>query len=193
MNSQMNLHSRNQSGAALIVVLLLLVIITLLGLASMRGALMQERMAASTAARAIAFQAAESGLRQAEVIARDSTTATSFPASGCSNGYCANPVTTGTTTLVGDSSFWAGNNGYRTGTAIGSGVSAIAPKFVIEDNGSAAATSSTPGNASGPIGCNRGGNCDNASSTTRQSVYRITAYAQVPNGGEVILQSVYKH
>ena len=36
-----------QSGAALIVVLMMLVVITLLGLASMRGAIMQERMAAN--------------------------------------------------------------------------------------------------------------------------------------------------
>ena len=78
----MRLPKHEQSGAALIVVLLLLLVVTLLGLASMRGAIMQERMAANTAARGVAFQVAEAGLRQAEILARDATLA--FPASGCS-------------------------------------------------------------------------------------------------------------
>ncbi len=190
MNSQMKPFANKQSGAALIMVLLLLIIVTLLGLASMRGALMQEKMAASTTARAIAFQAAESGLRQAEVLARDGTSATSFPGSGCANGYCANPGSAASAWQA--NGFWTGSSGYRTGTAVGSGVSAITPKFVIEDNGTAAPASSASGGSSGQIGCNRGGNCDSAVSNARQSVFRITSYAATPNGGEVILQSIYK-
>ena len=58
--------ARKQRGAALIVVLILLILVTLLGLASLRGALMEERMSANMFDRGIAFQAAESALRIAE-------------------------------------------------------------------------------------------------------------------------------
>ena len=171
---------RSQSGAALIVVLLLLVIITLLGLAAMRGGILQERMAASSLARSIAFQAAESGLRQGELIVRDATV--TFPATGCSAGRCAmTPV--GSSPAWDASGFWSSGTGFQLGTAIGSGVSAIQPKFVIEDFGQA-----TTGMASGS-------GIDMSKKSTPasvQNVYRITSYASTPNGGEVQLQSLYK-
>ena len=47
MRAGMRPSSRPQRGAALIVVLMLLLVVTLLGLASMRDAIMQERMAKS--------------------------------------------------------------------------------------------------------------------------------------------------
>jgi type IV pilus assembly protein PilX len=59
---------RVQRGVAIVVVLLLLLIVTLLGLAGIRGAMLQERMAANAYARAQAFQAAEGALRQAEAV-----------------------------------------------------------------------------------------------------------------------------
>ena len=47
-----------QRGVTLVVALMLLLAVTLLGLASMRGTGMQERMSANLYDRAIAFQAA---------------------------------------------------------------------------------------------------------------------------------------
>jgi type IV pilus assembly protein PilX len=162
---------------------MLLLVVTLLGLASMRGALMQERMAANTVARAMAFQAAESGLRQAELIARDGTV--TFPSSGCSAGRCSNP---GTGAGAWDTSgFWTSGTGFQTGTAVGSGVGALVPKFVIEDFGQASSFGgpAASGNidASVPAPIPTGG---------KQGVYRITAYAATPNGAEVMLQSLYR-
>lgn len=55
-----------QSGSTLIVVLLLLVVATLLGLASMRGVLLEERMSSNLYDRSVAFQSAERALRMAE-------------------------------------------------------------------------------------------------------------------------------
>lgn len=174
-----------QSGAALIMVLMLLIIITLLGLASMRGVLMQERMAASTASRAAAFQAAEAGMRQAELIARNGV---AFPSSGCAAGRCANAYTAGTTPAWQASGFWAdGGTGYQTGTMVGSGAFATAPKFVIEDYGTAAITAATAAGA--PIDASI---APPSASGNRQNVYRITSYASMPNGGEVLLQSLYR-
>lgn len=66
--SRLNSHRRfhSQKGVALIVVLMLLLVMTLLGLASLRSTLLQERMSAALFDRSIAFQAAESALREAE-------------------------------------------------------------------------------------------------------------------------------
>lgn len=176
---------RAQSGAALLVVLLLLVVVTLLGLASMRGAIMQERMAANITARSRAFQVAEAGLRQAEIIARDGTI--TFPTTaGCSGGRCTmfNPATQTQPAWMG-ADFWKdGQTGYQEGSAVSIGPVSVKPKFVIEafgttTNGVGAAPSvdmSKP-----PI------------ETSSQSVYRITAYAATPNSdGEVIVQSLYR-
>lgn len=59
---------RSQKGVAIVVVLMLLLIVTLLGLAGIRGAMLQERMAANAYARAQAFQAAEAALREGEAV-----------------------------------------------------------------------------------------------------------------------------
>ena len=167
-----------QQGAALIVVLMLLVIITVLGIASMRGAIMQERMAANITTRGMSFQVAEAGLRQAEVIARDGTI--TFPTGGgCAGGRCADA----SWDVAG---FWSdGGGGYQTGTAVKiSEDMSISPKFVIENFGTSAVTGS--GTSS----------CIDLSkpcfSGVSQSVYRITSYAATPNGAEVILQSLYR-
>lgn len=60
--------SGGQRGATLAVVLILLLVMTLLGVFVLRGTLMEERMAAGTVDRSMAFQAAESALREAEAI-----------------------------------------------------------------------------------------------------------------------------
>jgi len=174
---------QRQTGAALIVVLMLLIVITLLGLASMRGAIMQERMAANTISRGLAFQAAEAGLRQAEIVVRDAATI-NFPASGCSKGRCAMPDPNAEPAWAAKD-FWADGGGqYQDGTAVksGDGVS-LSPRFVIEDFG----TSVSGGGASDCIDLSKA-----CISTTEQSVYRITARATTPAGAEVIVQSLYR-
>ena len=59
-------NSKRQRGVALVVVLILLLIVTLLGLASMRGALLEERMSGNLYDRSLSFQAAERALREAQ-------------------------------------------------------------------------------------------------------------------------------
>ncbi|GAB3343415.1 pilus assembly PilX family protein [Marilutibacter aestuarii] len=81
---------RGQSGVALIVVLILLLIMTLLGLASLRGTLLEERMAANLFDRSLGFQAAEAALRQGEVVAMGLA---SPPAgNACAAGVCGPPL-----------------------------------------------------------------------------------------------------
>jgi type IV pilus assembly protein PilX len=174
-------HS-HQSGAALPVVLLLLVIVTLLGVVSIRGAIMQERMAANTAARSMAFQVAEAGLRQAEIIVRDGTI--TFPASGCSAGRCA-MVAPPNAPAWEANGFWASGAGFQTGTPVSLGAVSVAPRFVIENFGRvttiAAGSSESIDLGKAP-----------PSAGTAQTVYRITSYARTPTGAEVVLQSLYR-
>ena len=169
-----------QSGVALIIVLLLLLVVTLLGIVSMRGAIMQERMAGHTTARGMAFQVAEAGLRQAEILVRDATI--TFPASGCAAGRCA-MVDPSDEPDWAASNFWTSGAGFESGTAVAVGNTSITPRFVIEDFGQSTAASSSSGcvDMSKP--------CPPASS---QNVYRITSYAATPNGAEVILQTLYR-
>ncbi|BBD80427.1 pilus assembly PilX family protein [Aerosticca soli] len=84
--------SRRQRGVALVVALVLLVVITLVGLAAIRGTLLQNKMAANLYDRQVAFQAAEAGMRAAMAkLASDQTIARECDqASG--GGLCyANP------------------------------------------------------------------------------------------------------
>lgn len=55
-----------QQGVALVVALVLLLIVTMIGLASMRGTSLQERMSANMFDRSLAFQRSEAALRAAE-------------------------------------------------------------------------------------------------------------------------------
>ncbi|MDP3579672.1 PilX N-terminal domain-containing pilus assembly protein, partial [Methyloversatilis sp.] len=74
---------RSQRGATLLVALVMLIVMTLLGLASIRGTSMQEKMGANMYDRSLAFQAVESALREAEASITVTTTVTN------SNGlYC---------------------------------------------------------------------------------------------------------
>jgi type IV pilus assembly protein PilX len=181
---------RSQSGAALPVVLLLLLIVTLLGIASMRGAIMEERMASNTMARGMAFQVAEAGLRQAELIVRDGTI--TFPSSGCSAGRCAMFVPGLDTDHPDqpawlDDGFWTSGTGFQTGSTVkvGDDLDPISPLFVIEDFGE-----TTNAASGGGGGIDMAKKPPDASAT--QHVYRITSHAVTPNGVEVVLQSLYR-
>lgn len=182
MNTSISHSHGAQTGAALPFVLLLLLIVTILGVASMRGAIMQERMASNTAARGMAFQVAEAGLRQAEIIVRDGTV--TFPASGCSGGRCAMMAPPAAPAWEA-SGFWTGGSGFQTGTAVPVGSVSVRPRFVIENFGQVTTASAGAG-----TGIDMGKPPPSAAAT--QSVFRITSYASTPNGAEVVLQSLYR-
>jgi type IV pilus assembly protein PilX len=69
----MNALKNRQSGIALVIALVLLLAITLVGLASIRGTTLQEKMSSNLQDRDIAFQAAEAALRIAERRIADTT------------------------------------------------------------------------------------------------------------------------
>ncbi|KIQ97139.1 PilX N-terminal domain-containing pilus assembly protein [Lysobacter sp. A03] len=89
MNRLQNFQTAaRQGGASLFVVLMLLLIMTLLGLAALRGTLLEERMSANLYDRSVSFQAAEAALRFAETLAAAQPAGDAV----CSNGICSTPV-----------------------------------------------------------------------------------------------------
>jgi len=89
MNRPHSHFGQAQRGISLLVVLVLLLIMTLLGLAILRGTMLEERMAGNMFERSLAFQAAESALREGELVASAAPVA---PSAGCNAaGVCSEP------------------------------------------------------------------------------------------------------
>lgn len=167
-----------QRGIALVVVLLLLLIVTLIGLAGMRGTLLQERMAGNVFARGVAFQNAEAVLREAEsFVALDPR----MPADGdgCVAGFCETPDPAAEPRWLAKG-FWKTPGNYRTSDLEGDGHEY---RYMVEYMG----LSKPKGGCTTAIDVSAGHMC---AATVRN--YRITAYSLLDNGAEVILQSMYQ-
>lgn len=162
-----------QRGVSLLVALIMLLMMTLLGLAVLRNTTLEERMSANMLDRTYQFQAAESGLREAEaLIVAGSVT---VPGSGCSNGVCATPT-------AGDSDRWLVESYWKTGTGTGNKDSAITTQYIVEYMGDGA----------------HGPKCTTSKSTSSSTDpncsmlrYRVTARSQGDDRASVMLQSNY--
>ncbi len=121
-----------QQGAALLLCLIILVLVTLMGLTTMRTAIVQEKMSGANADRALAFEAAEMALRDAENHVRDHLTSESAFADECAAGLCKAPLDG---TSAADDIDWDGNAastyGQDTGAVAIGGVEKQ-PKYIIE-------------------------------------------------------------
>lgn len=170
----------SQRGVALAVVLILLLIMTLLGLAAMRGTLMQERMGASQTDRSLSFQSAEAALRQGEEVAsgKPLPPGNGVLGSGCANGLCAIPDPNATPVWL-DPTVWAAAP-LAPDTL---GTKTARPQYIVEllaDNVPPKGTCTTSGDVSPDADC---------SGTERR--YRITARSDAADRAEVMLQSIY--
>lgn len=171
----------SQRGVALAVVLILLLIMTLLGLAAMRGTLMQERMTAGQTDRSLSFQASEAALREGEEIASDKPTGVpgnGVLGSGCANGLCAIPDPNATPVWL-DSNVWAA----APMAADTLGTKTARPKYIVEllaDNVPPHGSCTTSGDVSPDADC---------AGTERR--YRITALSDATGRAQVMLQSIY--
>ena len=177
----MNIHQpkslpATQRGVALIVVLILLLVMTLLGLASLRGSLLEDRMTSGEYDRSLGFQAAEGALREAEARLTTAGIKAAFPtADPCVTGLCAKPDPT----VVGFKDRWVDPafTGWNT-AAISVGSLGITPQYFIEVMGPAANW----------IGCDQEVPMQPNCLTPR---YRITARSAAVNRAAVLLQSNY--
>ncbi len=163
-----------QRGAALAVVLILLVVMILIGLASLRGTLMEERMTSNMRDRSLAFQSAEAALRQGESVAQGKPTVPTTPGS-CAAGLCGRPDPTAAPVWQ-SATVWT--------TAPNATVPGDMPpaKYIVEllaDN--------VPPQGS----CSSSGDVSETSCSGTESRYRITARSSMNNRAEVTLQSTY--
>lgn len=160
----------SQQGATLVVVLILLLLMTLLGLASLRGTVLEERMTANLLDRGMAFQVAEAALREAETRFDPPPT---FPGSGCAAGLCAMPVAGATDRWV-DTSF----AGWQTAAVVDNSMNP--PQYFVETLG---------------LGLNWP-KCDSLPENKRSPQcetprYRVTSRSVQDGRASVILQTMY--
>ena len=160
-----------QRGMSLLTVLLLLLIMTLLGLASLRSVIMQERMSSNMLDRSVGFQVAESALREAETM----LIGTPRPLfDGSVVGLYPPPADNAIPRWLDPATVW------RAGTEpdATSQLSPGAPQFIIESLGS------------GPLTRNCQKVMSN-SSTCEAERFRITARSQAGNRAQVTTQSIF--
>ncbi|SIP94910.1 pilus assembly PilX family protein [Solilutibacter tolerans] len=117
-----------QSGAALAVVLILLIVVTLIGLASLRGTLLQERMSASAFDRSVAFQQAESALRAGEAVVRQNWQANNPKSAAHVNCEAVGTVCD----VVPPNTYSGGGAGWTSVTASTKSTVAGTPQYYIE-------------------------------------------------------------
>lgn len=173
-------------GAALIISLVILVVITLLGIASLRNVVLEEKMVTNYYDRSLAFQAAEAGLRAGEALAvsqaqaipphaqglaRTAPASTAQCSSSCSGGICSAPgqFCTERWNIEGFTG-WVNVSGLTLTAQAGS-----APQYFIEFLGN-----DFP--------------CDPATPTANLTCarYRVTARSNTGEGRAVVmLQSIY--
>lgn len=177
---------RHQRGAALIISLILLVLITMVGVASLRNVVLEEKMASNFYDRSLAFQSAEAGLRAGEAVAVAQASATprhaqalalAIPtspaqcATSCSGGLCSAPgIHCDERWAISGFTGWTNATGVTLNAQAGS-----APQYFVEFLGN-----TFPCDPDQP----------NINNTCAR--YRVTARSQT--GGdraEVILQSVF--
>lgn len=164
-----------QKGATLIVALVMLLVLTLLAVAAMESSVVEERMAGNALDRNVAFQAAESALRDAE------TTIFSFPeysrpVNGSGTGIAIRDSLGGSDWWLArrsDANWWENNTReYSPNDDDVPGVSRN-PRYVIEEYDDV---------------------CDSTETPTLEDcliVYRITAIAWGGRNTSVMLQSLY--
>jgi len=107
-----------QHGAVLIVSLLILLVMTVIGVTAMQVTVLEERMAGNMRDKDIAFQAAESALRNAEAIMSKAV----IPAFNNSSGHYAWDLPTGVSLDIDENSWWntaANRATYDTSTLAG--------------------------------------------------------------------------
>lgn len=179
-----------QRGAALAVALILLVLVTLVGLAAIRGTVMQQKMASNLYDREVAFQSAEAAMRAAASVVGNNP---GVVARNCQGGgvIClANPFN--------DPNLPAGTiQTVAAGTADGqfttSAVAKSAPQYVVENMGNWPDPSSDTGFGQSANSHNYGAQ----GASTTSVYYRITARsgdpAVVGERAVVVLQAMVKH
>ncbi|WP_231381748.1 PilX N-terminal domain-containing pilus assembly protein [Rhodanobacter sp. OR87] len=176
-----------QRGVALVVALILLVVITLVGLAAVRGTIMQQKMAANMYDRQVAFQGAEAAMRAAAASIPTSPGDVARNCQSASVVCLANPfddpwikANPGSIKTLSTAQYTAGS--LATGQ----------PQYVVENMGNFQDPSASTGFSQSANSHNYGVN----GGTITNIYYRVTARsgdpAQVGERAVVVLQAMIK-
>ena len=111
INAILRGNAAYQSGAVLIISLIMLLLLTLIGTTAMQSTSLEEKMAGNMRDRNIAFQAAESALRDAERDVSNSVTASARNISGITN-FMADCGASTTSSTTDDGLCYNGPGGY---------------------------------------------------------------------------------
>lgn len=133
------LKKHKQSGAALLISLIMLLLLTILGVATLRTTTIEEKMAGNLRDKDLAFQAAESAIREAETVLKGMINASKFyggsGGTGVVNGYySAYDSGTGTPdmkAIITDSANWVDDTKSIAVTTNIPGV-ATQPRYMIQ-------------------------------------------------------------
>ncbi|MEO8837622.1 MAG: PilX N-terminal domain-containing pilus assembly protein [Herbaspirillum sp.] len=182
------ISGRGQRGVALVVALVLLLLVTLVGIAAVRGTIMQQKMSGNFYDRQVAFQATEAALRQGEAAVQAATGAAPAGFRDCSPpvaNHCLADPFADTSPSPAITITTVGSTAYNAGKAV-----AGQPQYVVEYMGNFLIPSPNVkqlSNCSGYAPCG---------STHYADFYRITARSGDPataqNRASVTLQSTYK-
>ncbi len=167
-------------------VLFLLIAVTLLGLAALRGTIMEERMSAHMFDRSLAFQAAESALRIAEQKVQEAAVAGRSIGVDCSSTgvTCAGTPSGLGAASHGDCAANASGCWIRVGaTSSYSEQTGGAPQYYIEYMGNVEVRDENAGAERG-ASANQGGATQ---STYRRAIYRISARSHDPRGSRAVV------
>ena len=178
------MHNRipqfKQTGSALIVALSILVVLTLLGVASMQGSSLQEKMAGNSRDAQVAFQAAEAAIRQGELYVFNIVGLDDFSPTGGIGGYY--------TARTGNAEAWTVEGNWATAqdvnyTMTSSSSVSRNPHYIVQVIESNMGLGDTP---------NLGSDYGQTFSLQSVGVFQITArgYGISPNT-RVMLQSYY--
>lgn len=177
----------HQRGLALAVVMIMLLILTLIGLASMRSTLLQERMAAASRDRGLSFQAAEVALRRGEQVAA----ARANPPTVVDCRQQVRNAVTGVWEAVAtppvcppEPASWAGATTVSTEQVNlgGSGTGTAQPQFIVE---------LLAENVPNPSSCTTTIDISEPACTQFERRYRVTARSTAAGRATVVLQSIF--
>jgi type IV pilus assembly protein PilX len=168
--------SQRERGVALIISLILLTLMSLVGMASVRAISKEERMVAQTFDRSVAFQAAESALREAEGWIEQAGRPTPAVDTNCTMMGAVYQVMACGALITPTVPRWISSSfsDWADATVVGTGSLTITPEYFVEYLGGNFSCSLTDASA---------GSCKR---------YRISARANAGDGrASVVLQSIY--
>ena len=182
-----------QEGFVLIVGLVILGLLTMLALSSMRDTTLQEKMAGASRDSGLAFQAAESALRDAENCISGTTDNCAFDEFTHDAHFGQNDAAFPEHNALFDANTWVTINPPGAATVL-EGVPAEGVNYIIRKAGTVAGEGDSGAAKTNALtGCSAG-DCSGGGDSSSQAIYEITARGAGESGaGQSVLRVYYRY